>query len=145
MTDKRILFGEFEFPRIHGLEYLLDEEKNDTSYLFVNEPHDRFSMYFEEGFPRFTVPEHSDREYCLFEIKRQERRISFFCPERKRNLDSVVWYFFVELFDANGVAHELPGQVRVSSRDEIFSPMRERPKFIDVLEQIRLNEETGIA
>jgi hypothetical protein len=56
-----------------------------------------------------------------------------------------VWYFFVELFDANGVAHELPGQVRVSTRDEIFSPMRERPKFIDVLEQIRLNEETGIA
>ena len=145
MSDKRILFGEFEFPRMHGLEYLLDEEKIDTNYLFVNGLHDRFSMYFEKGFPRFTVPEHSDRDYCLFEIKRNGRRISFFCPERKRNLDSVVWYFFVVLFDANGVAHELPGQVRVSSRHEIFTPMRERLKFIDVLEQIRLNEEIGIA
>ena len=145
MTDKRILFGKFEFPRMHGLEYLLDEENPETNYLFVNEPHDRFSMYFEAGFPRFTVPEHSDRESCLFEIKRQGRRISFFCPERKKNLNSVVWYFFVELVDSNGVAHELPGQVRVSTRDEIFSPMRERPKFIDVLEQIRLNEETEIA
>ena len=75
MTDKRILFGKFEFPRMRGLEYLLDEEKPVTDYLFVNEPNERFSMYFAEGFPRFTVPENSDREYCLFEIRRQRKKI----------------------------------------------------------------------
>ena len=41
MTDKRILFGNFEFPRTNGLEYLLYEEKFVTDYLFVNEPHER--------------------------------------------------------------------------------------------------------
>ena len=25
MTDKRILFGDFEFPRIRGLDYLLEK------------------------------------------------------------------------------------------------------------------------
>lgn len=139
MTDKRILFGEFEFPRMHGLEYLLDEEKPDTSYLFVNEPHDRFSMYFEQGFPRFTVPEHSDRAYCLFEIKRQGRRISFFCPDRRENLDTVVWYFYVELFDEQGEVHGLPGQVRVAYEDTCIRMRRRKPKFLEVLERVTLN------
>ena len=80
MTEKRILFDKFEFPRIRGLEYLLDEEKAVTDYLFVNEPHEKFSMYFENDFPIFQVPENSERSYCLFEIKRPDRMIKFFCP-----------------------------------------------------------------
>ena len=138
MTEKSIYFGKFEFPRMQGLEYLLDEEKPVTDYLFVNEPSERFSMYFEEGFPRFTVPENSDREYCLFEIKRQGKKISFFCPEKKKNLDSVVWYFFVELFDENGGVHELPGQVRVGFDLSAVQIMNEKPQFIEVLEQVKL-------
>ena len=35
MTDKRILFGDFEFPRTSGLKYLLNEELLVTDYLFV--------------------------------------------------------------------------------------------------------------
>ena len=69
MTDKRILFGNFEFPRVSGFEYLFDEKKPITDYLFVNEPHEKFSMYFENGFPIFEVPKNSERSYCLFEIK----------------------------------------------------------------------------
>ena len=80
MTDKRILFGDFEFPRICGLDYLLDEKKPVTDYLFVNEPRDCVSMYFEDGFPIFTVPESSERPYCLFELKSPDRIIKFFCP-----------------------------------------------------------------
>ena len=48
MTDKRILFGDFEFPRTNGLEYLLDEEKLVTDYLFVNEPHEKFLKWFSK-------------------------------------------------------------------------------------------------
>ena len=87
MTDKRILFGDFEFPRTNGLEYLLNEEKLVTDYLFVNEPHEKFSMYFEEGFPIFVVPENSERPYCLFVMKNGGRKIKFFCPEKHPNLD----------------------------------------------------------
>ena len=65
VNDKRILFGDFAFPRTSGLEYLLNEEQNVTDYLFVNEPHEKFSMYFEDGFPIFKVPENSERSYCL--------------------------------------------------------------------------------
>ena len=139
MTDKRILFGDFEFPRTNGLKYLLNEELLVTDYLFVNEPHDSFSMYFENGFPIFTVPENSERPYCLFEMKRSDRMIKFFCPEKHPNLDSVVWYFYVEVFDEQGVAHGLPGQIRVGMRDFQSELAKGKPKFIEVLENITLN------
>jgi hypothetical protein len=121
------------------LEYLLNEERTVTDYLFVNEPHEKFSMYFEDGFPIFKVPESSERPYCLFEMKSGGRRIKFFCPEKHPNLDSVVWYFYVELLDDQGVAHGLPGQVRVGMRDFQAELAKGKPKFIEVLENITLN------
>ena len=145
MTDKRILFGDFEFPRTNGLKYLLNEELLVTDYLFVNESHDRFSMYFENGFPIFTVPENSERPYCLFEMKCSDRRIKFFCPEKYPNLDSVVWYFYVEVFDEQGVAHGLPGQVRVGMRDFRSELAKGKPKFIEVLEGVKLTPMTVTA
>ena len=139
MTDKRILFGDFEFPRTNGLEYLLNEEKPVTDYLFVNEPHEKFSMYFEDGFPIFVVPENSERPYCLFEMKNGGRKIKFFCPEKHPNLDSVVWYFYVELLDERGEVHGLPGQVRVGMRDFQSELAKGKPKFIEILENVTLN------
>ena len=96
-------------------------------------------MYFENGFPVFTVPENSERPYCLFEMKRSDRRIKFFCPERHKNLDTAVWYFYVEVLDEKGVAHGLPGQVRVGMRDFRSELAKGKPKFIEVLENITLN------
>ena len=139
MTNRRILFGDFEFPRIRGLDYLLDEKKPVTDYLFINEPRNYFSMYFENGFPIFTVPENSERPYCLFELKRPGRMIKFFCPEKHPNLDSVVWYFYVEVFDEQGVAHGLPGQIRVGLDEFQAKLAKGKPKFIEVLENITLN------
>ena len=139
MTDKRILFGDFEFPRMRGLDYLLDENSPVTDYLFVNEPHDCFSMYFENGFPIFTVPENSERPYFLFELNTPGRMIRFFCPEKHSNLNSVVWYFYVELFDEQGIVHILPGQVRVGVDDLYHKLSRGKPKFIEVLENVTLN------
>ena len=138
MTGKRILFGEFEFPRMRGLDYLLDEKKPVSDYLFVNEPHDCFSMYFEDGFPIFTVPENSDRPYCLFELKRPGRIIKFFCPEKHQHLDTAMWYFYMELFDEQGVAHVLPGQVRVAFENDRTQRIRGKPRFIEVLEGVKL-------
>ena len=141
MNRKRILFDRFEFPRISGLEYLFNEEKPITDYLFVNEPHDGFSMYFEKGFPIFEVPENSDRPYCLFEMKRQDRIIKFFCPEKHKNLNHVVWYFYVELFDEWGVMHRLPGQVRVRRKEPLLRSLHtEKPKFLEILEQVTLTK-----
>ena len=138
MTDKRILFGDFEFPRVKGLEYLLNEERLVTDYLFVNESGDGFSMYFEEGFPIFAVPENSERPYCLFEMKRPGRVIKFFCPEKHPHLDSVVWYFCMELFDESGEAHTLPGQVRVEFDGNCIRHAKGKPKFIELLEGVKL-------
>lgn len=143
MTNKRILFGDFEFPRTNGLEYLLNEEQTVTDYLFVNEPHDSFSMCFESGFPIFEVPEGSERPYCLFEMKRPGRMIKFFCPEKHPNLDTVVWYFYVEVFDDQGVPHGLPWQVRVGLDGFQAKLARGKPKFIEVLENVKLNPMTA--
>ena len=138
MTEKRILFDRFEFPVEKGLEYLINENVPETDFLLINGQHDTFSLMFEKDFPIFTVPENSDRPYCLFEMKRPGRVIKFFCPERHKNLDSVVWYFYVELFDEHGVAHGLPGQVRVEFDGNCIRHAKGKPKFIELLEGVKL-------
>ncbi len=144
MTDKRILFGEFEFPVEKGLEYLINENVPETDFLLVNEPHDTFSMTFEKDFPIFTVPKNSDRDYFLFEQKRKDRVIKFFCPEKHENLDSAVWYFCMELYDERGEAHTLPGQVRVEFDGNILRQTKGKPKFIELLEQVKLTTATSV-
>ena len=138
MTEKFISFGKFVFPIENGLEYLVNERAAETDFLFVNEPSESFSMYFEKGFPIFTVPEGTDRDYCLFELKRPNRIIKFFCPEKRKNLDTAVWYFYVELWDEQGNTHALPGQVRVEFDGDSVRHCKGRPSFIKVLEGVRL-------
>ena len=138
MTEKRILFGKFEFPVEKGLEYLVNENLPETDFLLINEPHDVFSMTFEKDLPIFTVPKNSERDYFLFEQKRQDRVMRFFCPEKHENLDSAVWYFYMELYDENGEAHTLPGQVRVEFDGNILRQIKGKPNFIELLEGVKL-------
>ena len=49
MTEKRILFGKFEFPVEKGLEYLVNENIPETDFICINEPHDTFSMIIEKA------------------------------------------------------------------------------------------------
>ena len=144
MTEKRILFGKFEFPVEKGLEYLVNENIPETDFLLINEPHDAFSMMFEKDFPIFTVPENSDRDYCLFELKREDRVIKFFCPERHKNLDTAVWFFYIVLFDESGEAHTLPGQLRVEFDGNCIRQAKGKPKFIELLEGVKLKTAASI-
>ena len=138
MSGKRILFGGFEFPIIKGLEYIINENVPETDFLLINGPSESFSLMFEKDFPIFTVPKNSERDYFLFEQKRKDRVIRFFCPEKHENLDSAVWYFYMELYDENGEAHTLPGQARVEFDGNILRQARGKPKFIELLEQVKL-------
>ena len=138
MTEKCILFGKFEFPVEKGLEYLVNENISETDFLCINGPHDTFSMMFEKGFPIFTVPKNTDRDYLLFELKRSERVIRFFCPEKHKNLDSAIWYFCLELYDERGEAHTLPGQVRVGFDGKGIRQAKGKPKIIELLEGVKL-------
>ena len=141
MMEKTIFFDKFEFPVIKGLDYLKDENKPTTDYLFINERNDGFSMYFEKDFPKFTVPkEKTDREYLLLEFTKPNRKITFFCPEKHKNLDTVVWYFYMELFDDNGGVHTLPGQVRVIADEPHLWQGENKPQFLKILEQVKLKE-----
>ena len=140
MTERSICFGKFEFPKLEGLEYLVNEEMPETDFLFVNEPSESFSVYFEKDFPVFKVPERCERPYCLFELRRPGRTIKFFCPEKRENLDAAVWYFTVELLDEGGEPHALSGQVRVEFDGECLRLVKGKPQFIEVLEQVKLNE-----
>ena len=144
MTEKRILFGKFEFPVEKGLEYLINENVPETDFLLINEQHDAFSLMFEKDFPIFAVPKNSDRDYFLFEQKRKDRVIKFFCPEKHENLDLAVWYFCMELYDERGEAHTLPGQVRVEFDGNILRQAKGKPKFIELLEQVKLTTATSV-
>lgn len=134
-----ILFDEFEFPKIEGLEYLVNEKIRNSDYLFINELNDGFSMYFEKEFPVFDIPKNLKRNYCFFELKRGNKNIKFFCPERQTNLNSAVWYFYVEIIDDNGKIHTLPGQVRVIFNGVSMFQVKGVPKFIDVLEKVKIH------
>ena len=138
MTEKTIRFGKFTFPIVNGLEYLVNDQVPDTDFLFVNEPSESFSMYFEKDFPIFTVPNRTERDYCLFELKKKERVIKFFCPEKRDNLDTAIWYFYVEILDDQGTAHALPGQVRVEFDGDCIRKAKGKPNFIEVLEGVML-------
>jgi hypothetical protein len=138
VTEKRILFDGFEFPMIKGLEYLINENVPETDFLLINEPSTDFSLMFEKDFPIFKVPENLERDYCLFELKRSDRVIRFFCPEKHKNIDTAVWYFYIELFDERGEAHTLPGQVRVEFEGNVLRYAKGKPQFIEVLEQVKL-------
>ena len=140
MTTRHIQFDKFEFPTLKGLEYLVNESVPETDFLLINEPGESFSMTFEKGFPVFTVPEQSERDYCLFELKRQGRVIRFFCPERRENLDTAVWYFCLDILDEAGGTHTLPGQVRVEFSGDCLRGPRGKPRFIEVLESIELKK-----
>ena len=144
MTEKHILFGKFEFPVEKGLEYLINENIPKTDFLCINEPHDAFSIMLEKDFPIFTVPKNSERDYCLFELKREDRVIKFFCPEKREHLDTAVWYFYMELYDESGKAHPLPGQVRVGFDGNILRRTKGKPKFIELLEQVKLVSATSV-
>ncbi|MBQ2377463.1 MAG: hypothetical protein II297_03570 [Clostridia bacterium] len=145
MTDERITFGDFEFPRTAGLEYLTNENLLPTDYLFVNEPRDSFSMYFEDGFPLFQPPEKSEDPYWLFEVNRPDRKIRFFCPEKSGNAKTAIWYFCLEMLDGEGVLHLLPGQIRVELNWLRLGISSQKPKFIEVLENVRLKPSGAIA
>ena len=140
MTEKRILFEVFEFPIINGLEYLINENVPETDFLLINEPSSDFSLMFEKDFPIFKEPENLERDYCLFELKRSDRVIKFFCPEKHKNLNSAVWYFYMELFDERGDVHTLPGQVRVEFEGNVPRQARGMPKFIEILEHVKLKQ-----
>ena len=143
----KVLFDSFEFPVIRGLDYLMDEENPTTDYLFINEPHKKFSMYFERGQKPFEVTDKgaTDKEYCLFQFKRPNRTIHFYCPERMPDRESVMWYFYVEIFDENGNPHILPGQMRVVLADGCLRMAGGKTQFIEILEQVKLSHEAGIA
>lgn len=140
MLAKRVLFEDFEFPVVKGLEYLMDEENPTTDYLFINEPNEKFSMYFERGQNPFDVSQTSetDKTYCLFQIKRKNRTIHFYCPERLPNRESVMWYFYVEILDEYGKVHTLPGQIRVVLEDGCLRMSDGKTQFIKILEQVKL-------
>ena len=144
MTEKRILFDRFEFPVEKGLEYLINENVPETDFLLINEQHDAFLLMFEKDFPIFTVPENSDRPYCLFEMKRPGRVIKFFCPEKHEHLNTAVWYFYMELYDESGEAHTLPGQVRVEFDGNCIRHAKGKPKFIELLEGVKLKTAASV-
>ena len=147
MVRHIVLFDRFEIPVRRGLDYLMDEENQATDYLFINEPHGKFSMYFERGQKPFEVTDRStaDHEYCLFQMRRPDRTIHFYCPERLPDRESVMWYFYVEIFDENRNAYILPGQIRLVPAHGCLRMADQKTQFIEVLEQVRLSAEADIA
>ena len=144
MTDKTISFDMFEFPVKKGLEYLVNEKMPESDFLFINDQNESFSVMFEKGFPIFTVPENSERNYCLLEFRRSDRTIKLFCPEKRENIDTAVWYFYVELADGGGEMHTLPGQVRVEFEGELLKKPKGKPKFIELLEEVKLKPTVSV-
>lgn len=132
-----ILFNEFEFPKIKGLEYLINTNQLNSDYLFINDVNDFFSIHFEKDFPTFIIPKNSELNYSLFEFKKDNKKVKFFCPNRPKNINSTVWYFNIEIID-DDETHVLPGQICVILDKINMFQVKSIPKFIDILEKIKI-------
>ena len=53
-------------------------------------------------------------------------------------IDTAIWYFYVELQNGDGKIHSLPGQVRVEFDGDSLRRVRGKPKFIELLEGVRI-------
>lgn len=142
MVREKIIFDRFEIPVLKGLNYLLDETKPTTDYLFINEPHEKFSMYFESGQKPFEISDRAIKngDYCLLEMKRQNKSLHFYCPERLIGKGAVMWYFYVQFFAEDGGLFVLPGQIRVVMPDGCFRYADGKAKFIEVLDNIKVTK-----
>ena len=136
--EKNVLFDKYEFPLIKGYEYLINSDNLNSDYLFINEEHNKFSIHFEKDFPMFTIPKNLERNYCFLELKRSNRIINFFCPEKQENLDSVIWYFYIEITDSHQQTHILPGQIRVELKEKNNSNIKLISKLIEIFEKVKL-------
>jgi hypothetical protein len=85
------------------------------------------------------LPDGEGESYYTFEIKLPLRKISFFCPQKNKRLNTVVWYFCLEITDEDGARHELAGQITLMLDELQDLIAKGKPKFIEVLENIKVS------
>jgi len=145
MARKRVKFGEFEVPVPKGHERIIDKDAT-TDYLFINAPRDIYTVYFHS-----EMPFYSDRilsgceEGGMLEWRMPDRRIVFFCPLRHGGRKDGLWYFNIEFPTEDGGVLILPGQVLINSDKVYRKTIGGKLPFIEILKQIKLNENIGNA
>ena len=146
MVRKRVKFGEFEVPVPKGHQRITDKDAT-TEYLFINAPKEIYTVYFDSGMPFYSnkilngFPEGS-----TLELKLPDRKIVFFCPSRGGNRKDGLWYFNIEFPTGDDTeVLTLPGQILVNS-DEVYRRIVDgKLPFVEILEKIKLNLDTGNA
>ena len=143
MIKKRVMFNEFEVPKIKGHKQITDKDAT-TDYLFINAPRDIYVLYFDSVMPIYgqSVLDGCEESSSL-ELKMIDRKIRFYCPTRTKGRKDGLWYFNVEFAGKDGELLILPGQILVKSDEVYRKTVCGKLPFVEILEKIILKTNTA--
>lgn len=85
--------------------------------LFVYDPQEKYLISFESGMPCFDLRYRGNPNYHSEEYGDGHIKINLCYREASSKVHSSMVYFHVELLDAEGNVHSLPGQMKISSEN----------------------------
>lgn len=143
MIKKRVMFNEFEVPKIKGHQQINDKDAT-TDYLFINAPRDIYTVYFDSSMPIFGKNVFDGcEESSSLELNMQDRKICFYCPTRTKGRKDALWYFNIEFLGEKDTAFILPGQILVKSDEVYRKTVCGKLPFVEILEKIILKTNTA--
>ena len=112
---QQVTFENYTFQIPPKLCFEKDGNEQYGENLFVFDPQEKYLIYFESGMPCFDLRYHGNPNYRSEEYGDGHIKINFCYPGALRTKHDCMAYFHVELPDAKGNIHSLPGQMKISS------------------------------
>lgn len=112
---KQATFENYIFQIPPKLCFEKDGNEQYGENLFVYDPQEKYMISFESGMPCFDLRYRENPNYRSEEYGDGHIKIKLCYPEASRKVHGYMVYFHVELPDAKGKIHNLPGQMNISS------------------------------
>ena len=112
---QRATFENYIFQIPPKLCFEKDGNEQYGENLFVYDPQEKYLISFESGMPCFDLRYRGNPNYRSEEYGEGQIKINLCYPQTSSKVHGSMVYFHVELPDAEGNMHSLPGQMNISS------------------------------
>ena len=112
---RRATFENYTFQIPPKLCFEKDGNEQYGENLFVYDPQEKYLISFESGMPCFDLRYRGNPNYRSEEYGEGQIKINLCYPQTSSKVHGSMVYFHVELSDAEGNMHSLPGQMNISS------------------------------
>jgi len=115
LIEKSISFDGYVFPKLEGLIYEKDGDKEGGEVLFIDDTKGRFTITFEVGMQCLDLLLSASRrdDFQTMEYVHNNKRLHLCYPQQAKKTRPSMGYFHLEITDENGDVHILPGQMSI--------------------------------